>query len=94
MYGNPQRRANSDVQELRREGGKWLKEQRERMTAMGSMRTGVGVSSTTPADTTAADATTKLDESSDAGLDALGGHGTGAGPNGTGASTTRLDDQP
>jgi transcriptional regulator with XRE-family HTH domain len=30
MYGNPQRRANGDVQELRREGGKWLKEQRER----------------------------------------------------------------
>src|SRR6201987_5379954 len=30
MYGNPQRRAASDVQELRREGGKWLKEQRER----------------------------------------------------------------
>ena len=30
MYGNPQRRASSDVQELRREGGKWLKEQRER----------------------------------------------------------------
>jgi transcriptional regulator with XRE-family HTH domain len=30
MYGNPQRRATSDVQELRREGGKWLKEQRER----------------------------------------------------------------
>ena len=30
MYGNPQRRASLDVQELRREGGKWLKEQRER----------------------------------------------------------------
>jgi transcriptional regulator with XRE-family HTH domain len=29
MYGNPQRRASNDVQELRREGGKWLKEQRE-----------------------------------------------------------------
>ena|SRR6516225_68489 len=30
MYGNPQRRANADVQELRREGGRWLKDQRER----------------------------------------------------------------
>jgi DNA-binding XRE family transcriptional regulator len=30
MYGNPQRRAAADVQGLRREGGKWLKEQRER----------------------------------------------------------------
>jgi DNA-binding XRE family transcriptional regulator len=29
MYGNPQRRANVDVQELRREGGRWLKECRE-----------------------------------------------------------------
>jgi transcriptional regulator with XRE-family HTH domain len=30
MYTNPQRRTNSDVQELRREGGQWLKELRER----------------------------------------------------------------
>jgi len=30
MYGNPQRRTNTDVQELRREGGRWLKELRER----------------------------------------------------------------
>ena len=29
MYGNPQKRTASDVQELRREGGRWLKEQRE-----------------------------------------------------------------
>jgi transcriptional regulator with XRE-family HTH domain len=29
MYGNPQRRASADVQELRREGGRWLKELRE-----------------------------------------------------------------
>jgi transcriptional regulator with XRE-family HTH domain len=29
MYGNPQKRT-SDVQELRKEGGRWLKEQRER----------------------------------------------------------------
>jgi transcriptional regulator with XRE-family HTH domain len=30
MYGNPQRRTAANVQELRREGGRWLKEQRER----------------------------------------------------------------
>jgi transcriptional regulator with XRE-family HTH domain len=30
MYGNPQRRTASDVQDLRRDGGRWLKEQRER----------------------------------------------------------------
>lgn len=29
MYGNPQRRNAADVQDLRREGGRWLKEQRE-----------------------------------------------------------------
>ena len=29
MYGNPQRRAAEDVQELRREGGRWLKHCRE-----------------------------------------------------------------
>jgi transcriptional regulator with XRE-family HTH domain len=29
MYGNPQRRSATDVQELRREGGRWLKELRE-----------------------------------------------------------------
>jgi transcriptional regulator with XRE-family HTH domain len=29
MYGNPQRRTSSDVQDLRRDGGKWLKERRE-----------------------------------------------------------------
>jgi transcriptional regulator with XRE-family HTH domain len=29
MYGNPQRRSASEVQDLRREGGRWLKEQRE-----------------------------------------------------------------
>ena len=29
MYGNPQRRSASDVQDLRREGGRWLKELRE-----------------------------------------------------------------
>jgi transcriptional regulator with XRE-family HTH domain len=30
MYGNPQRRSSTDVQDLRRDGGRWLKEQRER----------------------------------------------------------------
>src|SRR5690349_15231394 len=30
MYGNPQKRSAPEVQELRREGGRWLKEQRER----------------------------------------------------------------
>jgi transcriptional regulator with XRE-family HTH domain len=30
MYSNPQRRTNSDVQEMRREGGRWLKELREK----------------------------------------------------------------
>ena len=30
MYGNPQRRSTEDVLEKRREGGKWLKELRER----------------------------------------------------------------
>lgn len=30
MYGNPQRRTNSDVQEMRREGGRWLRELREK----------------------------------------------------------------
>lgn len=30
MYGNPQRRSTEDVVEKRREGGKWLKELRER----------------------------------------------------------------
>ena len=29
MYGNPQRRLDSDVQDLRREGGRWLKTLRE-----------------------------------------------------------------
>jgi transcriptional regulator with XRE-family HTH domain len=29
MYGNPQRRSASDVQDLRRDGGKWLRELRE-----------------------------------------------------------------
>ena len=29
MYGNPQRLAAAQVQELRREGGRWLKERRE-----------------------------------------------------------------
>jgi transcriptional regulator with XRE-family HTH domain len=29
MYGNPQRRTSTDVQDLRRDGGKWLKERRE-----------------------------------------------------------------
>ncbi len=31
MYGNPQRRRATDVQDLRRDGGRWLKEQRERV---------------------------------------------------------------
>jgi transcriptional regulator with XRE-family HTH domain len=31
MYGNPQRRHASEVQDLRREGGRWLKERRERL---------------------------------------------------------------
>ena len=31
MYGNPQRRTNTGVQDLRRDGGRWLKEQRERV---------------------------------------------------------------
>jgi transcriptional regulator with XRE-family HTH domain len=30
MYGNPQRRSAIEVQDLRREGGRWLKELRER----------------------------------------------------------------
>ncbi|HUN44748.1 MAG TPA: helix-turn-helix transcriptional regulator, partial [Acetobacteraceae bacterium] len=30
MYGNPQRRTNVEVQDLRRDGGRWLREQRER----------------------------------------------------------------
>jgi len=29
MYGNPQRRSSADVQDLRREGGRWLKDRRE-----------------------------------------------------------------
>jgi transcriptional regulator with XRE-family HTH domain len=29
MYGNPQRRSTTDVQDLRREGGRWLKDLRE-----------------------------------------------------------------
>lgn len=29
MYGNPQRRSAPEVQDLRREGGRWLKEARE-----------------------------------------------------------------
>lgn len=29
MYGNPQRRSASDVQDLRRDGGRWLRELRE-----------------------------------------------------------------
>ena len=29
MYGNPQKRTTVDVQDLRREGGRWLKELRE-----------------------------------------------------------------
>ena len=29
MYGNPQKRTSSDVQDLRREGGRWLKDLRE-----------------------------------------------------------------
>lgn len=29
MYGNPQKRTAADVQDLRREGGRWLKEMRE-----------------------------------------------------------------
>jgi len=31
MYGNPQRRNVSDVQELRQAGGLWLKERREQL---------------------------------------------------------------
>jgi transcriptional regulator with XRE-family HTH domain len=30
MYGNPQRRGSTDVQEMRREGGRWLRELREK----------------------------------------------------------------
>jgi len=29
MYGNPQKRSSPEVQELRRDGGRWLKEKRE-----------------------------------------------------------------
>jgi len=29
MYGNPQRRSAPEVQDLRREGGRWLKDARE-----------------------------------------------------------------
>ena len=31
MYGNPQRLAAAQVQELRRAGGRWLKERREKV---------------------------------------------------------------
>lgn len=31
MYGNPQRRSFTDVQDLRREGGRWLKQRREHL---------------------------------------------------------------
>jgi transcriptional regulator with XRE-family HTH domain len=31
MYGNPQRRTAEEVLDLRREGGRWLKAQRERV---------------------------------------------------------------
>jgi transcriptional regulator with XRE-family HTH domain len=31
MYGNPQRRNHAVVQDLRREGGRWLKQRRERL---------------------------------------------------------------
>ena len=31
MYGNPQHRDFSEVQDLRRRGGRWLKERRERL---------------------------------------------------------------
>jgi|SRR5208283_702401 len=31
MYGNPQRLNHTNVQNLRREGGRWLKERRERL---------------------------------------------------------------
>jgi transcriptional regulator with XRE-family HTH domain len=31
MYGNPQRRHHADVQDLRRAGGQWLKQRRERL---------------------------------------------------------------
>ncbi len=31
MYGNPQRRVDNAVVDLRRQGGKWLKAQRERV---------------------------------------------------------------
>ena len=30
MYGNPQRRSAAEVQDLRREGGRWLKDLREK----------------------------------------------------------------
>lgn len=30
MYGNPQKRAKSDVQEMRRDGGRYLRDLRER----------------------------------------------------------------
>ncbi len=30
MYGNPQKRSALDVQDLRREGGRWLKDLREK----------------------------------------------------------------
>jgi transcriptional regulator with XRE-family HTH domain len=29
MYGNPQKRSATEVQDLRREGGRWLKDMRE-----------------------------------------------------------------
>jgi transcriptional regulator with XRE-family HTH domain len=31
MYGNPQRLNHADILDLRREGGRWLKQQRERL---------------------------------------------------------------
>jgi hypothetical protein len=82
-----------------------LRDQRERMANMGSTRTGVGGTSA-PSEEPAADTQTRALDSGSAESSSpaaeqqtsyLGGHGTGAGPEGTGGNgtgnTIRLDDE-
>ena len=57
MYGNPQRRSASEVQDLRREGGRWLKEMREAVglsqrqlaAKLEALNTALGVGALSPA---------------------------------------------
>ena len=42
MYGNPQRRTSSEVQQLRRAGGLWLKHLRERAGILSEAALGSG----------------------------------------------------